>query len=194
MIFTRADIIQAISRHLADFGRGMGFAGPLEVIPNGSRVYRHFMGERIAHEGTVLITTSRLVEKNAVDDVVRALKLLPLAIHFKILGTGPDETALKELAKKEGVAGRVEFLGHIDHADMPKYLHAADIFVRPSRSEGMGNSFIEAMAAGLPVIATQEGGISDFLFDAKRNPTKSRPGWAVIKTRPNRSPLRCKRS
>jgi phosphatidylinositol alpha-1,6-mannosyltransferase len=43
----------------------------------------------------------------------------------------------------------------------------------------MGNSFIEAMAAGLPVIATQEGGIADFLFDAKRNPDKETTGWAV---------------
>lgn len=43
----------------------------------------------------------------------------------------------------------------------------------------MGISFIEAMAAGLPVIATQEGGIADFLFDAKRNPDKETTGWAV---------------
>jgi glycosyltransferase involved in cell wall biosynthesis len=43
----------------------------------------------------------------------------------------------------------------------------------------MGNSFIEAMAAGLPVIATQEGGIADFLFDTKRNPEHAPTGWAV---------------
>jgi glycosyltransferase involved in cell wall biosynthesis len=48
----------------------------------------------------------------------------------------------------------------------------------------MGNSFIEAMAAGLPVIATQEGGIADFLFDAKRNPDKPTTGWAVDKDSP----------
>jgi glycosyltransferase involved in cell wall biosynthesis len=48
----------------------------------------------------------------------------------------------------------------------------------------MGNSFIEAMAAGLPVIATQEGGIADFLFDAKRNPDQAPTGWAVDKNSP----------
>ena len=48
----------------------------------------------------------------------------------------------------------------------------------------MGNSFIEAMAAELPVVATQEGGIADFLFDAKRNPDKEATGWAVDKDSP----------
>ena len=67
---------------------------------------------------------------------------------------------------------------------MPLALKACDIFIRPSRSEGMGNSFIEAMAAELPVIATQEGGIADFLYDAKRNPDKETTGWAVDKDSP----------
>ena len=48
----------------------------------------------------------------------------------------------------------------------------------------MGNSFVEAMAAGLPVIATQEGGIADFLFDEKRNPDKPVTGFAVDKDSP----------
>jgi glycosyltransferase involved in cell wall biosynthesis len=78
-----------------------------------------------------------------------------------------------------GLQERVFFRGQIVHDVMPKYLKACDIFIRPSRSEGMGNSFVEAMAAELPVIATQEGGIADFLFDEKRNPDKPTTGWAV---------------
>ena len=62
---------------------------------------------------------------------------------------------------------------------MPKYLKVSDIFTRPSLSEGMGNSFVEAMAADLPVVATQEGGIADFLFDPDRNPDKPSTGLAV---------------
>ncbi|MBC7836661.1 glycosyltransferase family 4 protein [Acetobacteraceae bacterium] len=181
--FTRADFVQTISNFLGDWARRRGFAGPLEVIPNGVEV-KHFAGDPIPHEGTILITTSRLVHKNAVDDVIRALKFLPKDIRFRILGVGPDENMLKELVQKEGVSERVEFLGHTTHKDMPRYLHSADIFVRPSRSEGMGNSFVEAMAAGLPVIATQEGGIADFLFDVKRNPDKEPTGWAVDKDSP----------
>ena len=75
-------------------------------------------------------------------------------------------------------------MGYIDHSKLPNAFGECDIFIRPSRSEGMGNSFIEAMAAGLPVIATQEGGIADFLFDAKRNPDKGTTGWAVDKNSP----------
>jgi glycosyltransferase involved in cell wall biosynthesis len=175
--FIKADVVQALSTHLAKWARARGFTGPIEIIPNAVDSQR-FLGDPVPHEGTVLITTSRLVHKNAIDDVIRAVALLP-QVRFLILGTGPEEAALKKLAQTLGVAERVEFLDHIDNTDLPKYLHEADIFIRPSRSEGFGISFAEAMAAGLPVIATQEGGIADFLFDAKKNPDKPTTGWAV---------------
>ena len=50
---------------------------------------------------------------------------------------------------------------------MPKYLKISDVFARPSLSEGLGNSFLEAMAAGVPVVATAVGGIPDFLKDGE---------------------------
>jgi glycosyltransferase involved in cell wall biosynthesis len=181
--FRHASVVQTISTFLGTWARKRGFRGRLKVVPNGVDLAK-FMGAPIPHEGTVIITSSRLVHKNAIDVVIRALAQLPESIRFKILGTGPEETMLRSLARTCGVEKRVEFAGHIDHTALPKELHAADIFVRPSRSEGMGNSFVEAMAAGLPVIATQEGGIADFLFDAKRNPDKETTGWAVEKDNP----------
>ncbi|MDE2021958.1 MAG: glycosyltransferase, partial [Patescibacteria group bacterium] len=194
--FTRADALQTISNFLLDWGRRMGFKGRAEVIPNAVDT-KHFsqmysgselaaMREKIGKKlGDVyLVTTSRLVHKNGVDDVIRALALLPENVHFLIYGIGPDEAMLKALAEKLPVASRAHFAGQIGHTEMPLALKACDIFIRPSRSEGMGNSFIEAMAAGLPVIATQEGGIADFLFDAKRNPEKETTGWAVDKDSP----------
>jgi glycosyltransferase involved in cell wall biosynthesis len=100
-------------------------------------------------------------------------------MKFVILGIGPDETMLRALAEEKEVGNRVLFLGQVDHKEMPKYLKISDIFIRPSLSEGMGNSFVEAMAAELPVIATQEGGIADFLFDPELNPEKPSTGRAV---------------
>ncbi len=180
--FTTADMVVGESHFLGEWARRRGYRGEMEIIPNGVEAVR-FVGELVPHDGVILITTSRLVHKNAIDDVIRALPLLP-EVRFSILGTGPEEQVLKKLAKTLGVEDRVEFKGHIDHALIPALLHGADIFIRPSRSEGMGNSFIEAMVAGLPVIATQEGGIADFLFDAKRNPNKETTGWAVDKDSP----------
>ncbi len=161
--FTKADRVQTISNFLGVWARARHFKGPLIVIPNGVDLL-HFAGASIPHEGTVLVTASRLVHKNAVDDIIRALKLLP-DVRLCIAGTGKEESALRMLARREGVEQRIEFIGHVDHAQLPNVLHASDIFIRPSRSEGMGNAFIEAMAAGIPVIGTAVGGIPDFLHD-----------------------------
>lgn len=180
--FRHASVVQTISQYLKGWARTRGFAGQVEVIPNGVDIQK-FAGEPTPHNGVVLVTSSRLVKKNALDIVIRALKNLP-EVHFKIFGTGGEESELRMLARDSGVEKRVTFAGYIDHTQLPAELHKADIFIRPSRSEGMGNSFIEAMAAELPVVATQEGGIADFLFDATRNPDKPTTGWAVDKDNP----------
>lgn len=191
--FTSADQLSVISTFLGKWGKKRGFRHDPILIPNAVD-YKHFsqpitdiareqafqaLGKN--KEETWLVTTSRLVHKNAVDDVIRALPHLPKSVHFGIFGIGPDEIMLRALTDSIGVSDKVHFMGQASHADLPALLSAADIFIRPSRSEGMGNSFIEAMAVGLPVIATQEGGIADFLYDAKRNPDKPTTGWAVDK-------------
>lgn len=189
--FTSADAVSVISTFLGRWAKRRGFRGTPELVPNAvdtahfSREYppaaidavRDSLGKRMGD--VFLITTSRLVHKNAVDDIIRALPLIPPHVRFIILGIGPDEESLRALAARLDVSARVSFVGQVGHADLPKYLRASDLFIRPSRSEGMGNSFVEAMAAGLPVIATQEGGIADFLFDEKRNPGAPITGFAV---------------
>lgn len=194
--FTSADAVAAESTFLGRWARRMGFRGPLEIIPNGMDAERFARspsaGELDAirakigkKEGeTWLIHTGRLVHKNALDVVIRALPLLSESVHFFMLGNGSDKNALMELSNELGVSARVHFHSYVPLEGIPDYLKTCDIFIRPSRSEGMGNSFIEAMAAELPVIATQEGGIADFLFDAKRNPDKEATGWAVDRDSP----------
>ncbi len=191
MVFAKADFVQAISTYLGGWARAMGFKGPLEIIPNGvdiKRFAREYPEKELSElknklgkkaDDKYLITTSRLVKKNAINDVIKSLKYLPETVKFIVLGSGPDLDMLQKSAKDESVADRVIFLGMVEHQEIPKYLKISDIFVRPSLSEGMGNSFIEAMAAGLPVVATQAGGIADFLFDRERNPDKDPTGWAV---------------
>ncbi len=192
--FSGASAIQSISRYLVIWAKRMGFRGDVAVVGNGVDVARFSEAHMrsLTPRDVIIVTTSRLVHKNALDDVIRALVLLPEQIRFRIYGVGKEERNLAQLAKHLGVSSRVEFKGFIKHAELPAVLRECDIFIRPSRSEGMGNSFIEAMAAGLPVIATQEGGIADFLFDAKRNPGKEATGWAVDKDSPEQIALAIK--
>jgi len=167
MALRRADHLTAISNYLLNRAYKLGYRGVATLIPNGVDLNK-FQNPKPRSQNPneiILITTSRLVEKNAVGDIIDSLKFLPDNVMLKILGTGSLESELKHKAKNLGA--RVKFLGHIPYENLPKHLHEADIFVRPSLSEGMGNSFIEAMAAGLPVIATPVGGIVDFLKDGE---------------------------
>lgn len=184
--FRAASSVQAISSYLATWAVQLGFQNRVAVIGNGVDLERFLSAHTrpLSPKEVVLVTTSRLVHKNALDDVIRALALLPDQIRFRIYGVGEEERNLKKLAEHLGVSSRVECKGFVNHTELPAVLRECDIFIRPSRSEGMGISFVEAMAAGLPVIATQEGGIADFLFDAKRNPGKQTTGWAVDKDAP----------
>lgn len=77
-------------------------------------------------------------------------------LRLLILGEGPQRQALSDLARELGLADRVELAG--DHHDVPRYLAAADVFALNSRSEGISISLLEAMASGLPVVATRVGG------------------------------------
>lgn len=176
-IFTQASSVQAISHHLARFAKDMGYRGEPTIIPNGVD-YAHFADPKWDKEAQklkyrfdkkpndyYLVTTSRLVPKNGLDDVIRALALLPDRFKFIVLGDGPQGEALWKLARKLKVEKRVRFLGKVPFDQVPAHLWMSDVFVRPSLSEGMGSSFVEAMAAGLPVVATPVGGIPDFLFD-----------------------------
>lgn len=189
--FTEAQVVQVISQYLGNWTRRVGYAGAVEVIPNGVDV--SLFGKEIPiakvdackrkigkKEGEVwLVHTGRLVKKNGLDVVIRAMPLLPLNTRLLLIGSGVEGRALKDLTDKLGVAARVHFLGSVDNKELPVYLRACDIFIRPSRTEGFGTSFIEAFAAGIPVIATQVGGIADFLFDWKRNPADPPTGFAV---------------
>jgi glycosyltransferase involved in cell wall biosynthesis len=90
---------------------------------------------------------------------------LDASVKLLVVGSGELEQELKRLAESLKLSQRVIFAGEVAHAELPDYLHLASVFVRPSRSEGLGNAFLEAMAANVPIIGTAVGGIKDFLID-----------------------------
>ena len=177
LVFKKADYVTAISNYLKERALKNGVKCEVEVVPNGVNVERFLIDDfrfsieefrnklGINGDEKVVITTSRLVKKNGIDDLIRAIA--QTTARLLICGIGEEEKELKKLVEDLKIGNRVLFLGQVDHKDLPKYLWMSDVFCRPSLSEGLGNSFLEAMVAGAPVVATSVGGIPDFLQDGK---------------------------
>lgn len=173
----QTDFLTGISNFLLNRAKKHGYSGECSLVPNGvdlsvfSQEIKEGMKDDLKRrlgkkpEDIFLVTSGRLTHKNAADDVISSLVYLPKNVYFLIIGKGDDGPRLQKQARDLGVSDRVKFLGFLPYQDIPKYFSVCDIFIRPSRSEGFGNSFIEAMASGLPVIATPVGGIPDFIDD-----------------------------
>lgn len=172
-IIKKADAITAISNYLADFARRFNKYSPIYIIPNGVDFKKFKIKKsKIKKKGTEkeIITVSRLVPKNGIDILVEAFSILVNKFKIKnlnltIIGSGEEKEFLINLTKKLALGSKVKFLGKIPNEEILDYLVKADVFVRPSRSEGLGNAFLEAMAVGIPIIGTPVGGIPDFLID-----------------------------
>lgn len=179
MVFKRADAVTVISNYLRGRAIRNGVKCEVKVVPNGVDISKfqisdfRFPIEDLRNElsldenNKIIVHTGRLNYKNALDDVIKALQYLPQDVKFLLVGDGEELDKLKNLSNKLKVEDRVIFKEFIPHEQMVKYLKMADIFIRPSLSEGLGISFLEAMAVEVPVIATPVGGIPDFLTDGK---------------------------
>ena len=166
-----ADQVQVISSYLADMARQYGYKGKISIVPNGanSKNFQTDSKSKISKQKTI-ITTSRLVHKNGVDILIDAIakvrELIP-DIQCWVLGDGEEKNNLALRVTRYALQDNVKFFGTIPYEKIAEYLAQADIFVRPSRSEGLGTAFLDAMAAGVPIIGTPVGGIPDFLKDGE---------------------------
>ncbi len=113
-----------------------------------------------AWRGRTLITVCRLVRWKGVDALIRVLAELP-ETRLVVAGDGHLRGELEDLARTAGVSDRVIFLGDVPHQRVRSYLEAADAFVLNSTYEGLPHVVLEAMAAGVPVIATDAGGTGE---------------------------------
>lgn len=129
--------------------------------PLGNEAIRPQLSERlgipIALGDELLATVGALIARKGQALVIKALNGLPRA-RLLLVGKGEDEASLRTLARSEGVADRVHFLGNLDHDLLPVVLSAADAMVLPSASEGLANAWIEALACGTPIVITDAGG------------------------------------
>lgn len=122
---------------------------------------------------TVLLTVSRLIERKAVDQVLRALAMapdLPADWLYVVAGTGRQEAFLRALAVDLGLQDRVKFLGFVPEEQLPTLYASADVFIQANRrvdgdTEGFGIVFLESSACGTPVIGGTDGGTADAIAE-----------------------------
>ena len=119
-------------------------------------------------EDAVLLSIAALVRRKGIDVLLEALAALArrgLRPRLWVAGDGPERAALAAQSERLGVAGQVDWLGRRD--DVGDLLAAADVFVLPSRAEGLGVAALEAMAAGRPVVASAVGGLAESVIDGR---------------------------
>ncbi len=155
-----------------------GYRGPTYLLPNaihaeqyGIRAKRADLVERYKLEGKrVLLTVGRLAAEErykGFDEVLEVLPNLPEDVVYIIAGGGNDFARLQEKAVRCGVGHRVIFTGLFPEEDKPDLYALADVYVMPSRGEGFGYVFLEALASGVPVIGSTLDGGKEALMDGE---------------------------
>lgn len=144
-------------------------------IPHG--IGNHFFNE-VKKEVSVplkLITVARLLKLKNIDLVIKSLKSFQGDFIYDIYGDGQEKENLTNLIKKMGLQDKIKIKGYVSNEDLPHIFQDYHIFVMPSFPETLGRVYFEAMASGLPVVATKNTGVDGLIIDGKEgfllNPT-----------------------
>lgn len=168
-----ADTVTVISSVLKS--RATRFGKDAVLIPNGIRLdlINHSLSHRPKIDGRILFV-GRLEKMKGVDtlltafaqisDVRSQMSVMP---HLRIVGDGSQRQHLEQLAKDVHISDRITFVGRLTPDKVADEFAQASVFCGLSRSEALGNVFLEAQAAGCAVVATTVGGIPDIVEDQK---------------------------
>lgn len=116
----------------------------------------------------LLVTVGRLVARKGLTQLLAIMDdLREEDVSLLIVGSGPQEEALKRESSSRDLGDRVKFLGRVEESEKFRILRMCDLYVSPSQHEGFGLVFLEAMACKLPVVCYDHGGQTDFLEDQK---------------------------
>jgi glycosyltransferase involved in cell wall biosynthesis len=161
----------AISEHVAEMLRAAGVpSSRVRVIPSAVALEEFEAGEGqgggsgVPEGAPIVVNVGSLSKEKAQQDVLRVASIVAKAVpgvRFQIAGAGPLRSRLEKISRDLGLNSVVEFLGFRD--DVPSLMKAASVFLFPSESEGLGSAALQAMAAGLPVVATDSGGVRDIV-------------------------------
>jgi glycosyltransferase involved in cell wall biosynthesis len=168
-VLKKADLLLAQSSDtVGNARRYYGFRGRIEVVPLGlpppefTPTGRDRFG--LEENDAVLVTIGRLVKRKAVGDLVEAVAGLGReSVKLFVVGEGPERPNIEAQIDALGLQGRVPLPGFLGEKEKFQLLDLADLFVMSSLHEGFGIIYLEAMSAGLPIVATNVGGHTDFL-------------------------------
>jgi glycosyltransferase involved in cell wall biosynthesis len=177
-VLQRADAVVAQSadmrKRVAQY-YGRDLAGKLHTVPLPFDMpcAEWLSGERQAvrcelgldPEAFYLVSVGRLVRRKGYDRLIDALLRLPEPARLVLIGSGPLSGQLRRQAVAAGLESRVCMTGHVTERQKYRFLTASDCYVLSSHHEGFGIVLQEAMAAGLPIVATRHGGQLDQLDD-----------------------------
>jgi glycosyltransferase involved in cell wall biosynthesis len=169
-VLRKSNRLIAVSDAVAAHARTLGVSDtPIDVVPNGvdCSVYHPAAVRSDPSESVVGIFVGRLLPNKGPQYLLEALQRLPAELDYRlrIAGEGPMQAELERSAADHGLSDRVEFLGL--RFDIPDLMRDADFFVRPSTLEGMPLTVLEAMASGIPVIATNVAGTGEAVVDGE---------------------------
>ncbi len=164
-VWRRAGAVVANSEGLRQLAYKFDARHPVSVIPNGVDM-QAFKDEERSWMPPRLLFVGRIVFQKGLDLLLDALaKLKAVDWELAIAGDGPNLENLKRRAQGLGIIEKTNFLGWQDRTNLAATFQQANLFVYPSRHEGMPNAVLEAMAGGLPVLATRIAGNEELVTE-----------------------------
>ena len=176
----RAQRVVAVADYLRQVAAGIGVpADRIRVIPNGVDLMSFAPAKRdqarrmsgLPEDATILLTVGAVYSWKGQHLVIEALPFLrkqyPGILYLLVGGSRAEESSyvpsLKRRVAELGLEEHVRFVGSRPHAELVRWFNAADLFVLPTRSEGCPNVLLESLACGVPVVATEVGGVPEII-------------------------------
>lgn len=162
-IWKKADALVANSKGLKELALDFYDKKEILIIPNGAEVSLKECNPTEERDNSFvrLLFVSRLIERKGLQDIIPQLpevisscRNIGIDVTLDIVGDGPYRNTLEEMVVSNNLTKNVIFHGQKSKAELPQYYSQADLFLFPSRKEGMPNAVLEAMAYGLPIIMT----------------------------------------
>lgn len=186
MICASCDAVIAPTPKISRLLAGYGVHCPVRVIPTGLDLQRFSAAPdpelrtalHLPADKTILLSLGRLAKEKNTAELIAAMPQLPHAVLL-IVGDGPERAALEQQAQALGVAEQVVFAGAVPPAEVPRYYALGDAFVSASTSEAQGLTYIEALAAGLPLLCRADPCVDALIQEGKSGWTYHSPAELI---------------